>query len=474
MKNNNDTYIQEDRNNVMEIHMNPTELVSPTSNDYIRSSTTRDLLTRRNKNSSKKMTIFNIINTIIGGGIIVLPYCMSMSGLASGLLIIAISAIITHYSLRLLIYSSTNNEDVSYTILCKKAFGNVGYVLLSICQFLFPYLGCISYGMAIIQNFSTIFSFYTPEWTILNNRYFLLSIPTLLVMYPLSIFKHISFLDRFSSISMIFVAFYIIVIITKSIQLQPYIVTASTTYEIGRRTIIQSFGILAFAFGCQQNIIPIYKCYSSNNYKSFMSVISIAIGAVYIVYILIAVTGFVTFSGSIRDNLFFEYCSNDHLVNAAKVIFAITLMLTFPMQMYASREVLITALSQNFTIQKYHRIAITTLLVTIAYLISSSIQKLGPAVELAGSLTAAPLSFIFPPLIYLKLRIGSWKITQSNIISSVICWIMIVFGFCVMLLGSAFAINDIIKPNESNSFTRYWCTKEETILHTNTTFNYEF
>lgn len=404
--------------------------------------------------SSNFMAIANLINSLIGGGIIVLPYCMTLSGLPTGLIFIGITALITHLTLMLLIHSAQKTEtyDATYADLANISFGKFGRLFLSICQFLFPFLCCISYGIAVIQNIQIVAIYYLPESLLFTSRYFIYSIPTLFLVFPLSTFKHIAFLDKFSCLSIVFVLFYTIVLFIKSFEYSKKAVVTPNIYEFNRPGMAQSFSILSFAFCCQQNMLPIYNSLYSKTENKTKYISAVSLTFVFFLYVLFSIIGFFTFSGQVYDNIFAQYCSSDHLINLTRIIFVITILLTYPIQMFAVREVIIEVISSiGYPISRICRIIISFTLVTLTYLLSVNFTKLSTAIEITGSLTAAPIAFIIPPLIYLKLHnsLTSWK--TINFLTFFKCWSIIFFGFGVMVLGLYFSISSITNSFQNTS-----------------------
>ncbi|KAK2532516.1 Slc38a11 [Columba livia] len=87
---------------------------------------------------------FNIINSIIGSGIIGLPYSMKEAGFPLGVLLLFVVAYITDYSIILLIKGGNLSSTNTYQELVRKTYGLVGYLILSTLQFLYPFIGKIT------------------------------------------------------------------------------------------------------------------------------------------------------------------------------------------------------------------------------------------------------------------------------------------------------------------------------------------
>lgn len=75
-----------------------------------------------------------------------------------------------------------------------------------------------------------------------------------------------------------------------------------------------------------------------------------------------------------------NYCWNDDLMNLARVVYSITILLTFPIECLVSRAV-VEGLWGPLDTPQSHRLA-TLALVTAAYLVSVSTDCLGVVLEL--------------------------------------------------------------------------------------------
>ena len=70
-----------------------------------------------------------------------IPYALHQAGFATGLLLLILVALATDYSLVLLIRSGHLSGAFSYQGLMEAAFGKPGFVLLSLLQFIYPFIG---------------------------------------------------------------------------------------------------------------------------------------------------------------------------------------------------------------------------------------------------------------------------------------------------------------------------------------------
>nr|BAC28596.1 unnamed protein product [Mus musculus] len=107
--------------------------------------------------SSQSAAVFNVVNSVIGSGIIGLPYSMKQAGFPLGILLLFLVSYITDFSLVLLIKGGALSGTDSYQSLVNKTFGFPGYLLLSTLQFMYPFIAMISYNIITGDTLSKVF-----------------------------------------------------------------------------------------------------------------------------------------------------------------------------------------------------------------------------------------------------------------------------------------------------------------------------
>jgi len=126
----------------------------------------------------------------------------------------------------------------------------------------------------------------------------------------------------------------------------------------------------------------------------------------------LAYVGF-TSAGDLLEN----YCRDDHLMNVARLLFSLTILLTGPIECFVARDIIINSIlmrnkhreHQPTTEMTPQRFAVTAMLVAITCLVSFSTDCLGIVLEFNGVFAAVPLAYILPAACYIRLEGGSWK-----------------------------------------------------------------
>lgn len=98
----------------------------------------------------------NLINAIVGAGIVGLPYAIQQAGFVAGVGLVILCSILTDKSLRLLVETAKHVHVPSYETLAEAAFGRFGFLFVAINMFIMAYGAMLSYLMIVKDTFSYV------------------------------------------------------------------------------------------------------------------------------------------------------------------------------------------------------------------------------------------------------------------------------------------------------------------------------
>nr|KAF6497769.1 solute carrier family 38 member 11 [Rousettus aegyptiacus] len=338
----------------------------------------------KGKTCRQSAAVFNVVNSIIGSGIIGLPYSMKQAGFPLGILLLFWVSYVTDFSLVLLIKGGALSGTDTYQSLVNKTFGFPGYLLLSVLQFLYPFIAMISYNIITGDTLSKVFQRIPgvdPENLFIGRR-FIIVLSTVAFTLPLSLAKDIAKLGKISLISTVLTTLILGIVMARVISLGPHIPKTEDAWVFAKPNAIQAVGVMSFG------------------------------------------------------DLFENYCRNDDLVTFGRFCYGVTVILTYPIECFVTREVIASVFFGGNLSSVFH-IIVTVVLITVATLVSSVIDCLGTVLELSGALCAAPLIFIIPSACYLKL--SEEPRTHSDKIMSCV---MLPIGAVVMVVGFIMAVTN--------------------------------
>ena len=200
-------------------------------------------------------TSANLVVSIVGAGIVGVPYAMKQTGLLAGLLMTILSAAACDKSLRLLIETAKHIDVPSYETLFEACFEPRGFQTMCATMFIMSYGAMISYLMIIKDMLAGLIGIDPDDEPM---RRAVLVVSTLLVALPLSSQRDMADLAKTSRISvtcyLCIVSFVVICSPVKaSVQANGGWNHTITETMIRPDTFFVGFGVLTFAFVCQHS-----------------------------------------------------------------------------------------------------------------------------------------------------------------------------------------------------------------------------
>ncbi|XP_064405359.1 putative sodium-coupled neutral amino acid transporter 11 [Halichondria panicea] len=434
---------------------------------------------------------FNFINSIIGSGIIGIPSALMQSGFAVGIILLVVMAIITDYTVILLIKNGRLAKKYTYQDMVTKAFGRPGYVLLTLVQLLFPFFAMTAYIVIVGDSFTRILTRIfdvagseVPAVFADPNDILIKVIAVLVIMTPISLLRNISKLEKLSLFAILCIVFIVCVTVYEVFHLycpvrcfEPTCCDTPITSWIGNKDVTQTIGIMAGAFVCHHNTYLIYGSLKNPSLAAFKKVSHISVSVSFLFCFVLGFSGFFTFLNFTQGDLLNNYCSGDDVANAARFFYSCVVILTYPIECFVAREVLEIALSnlpriplssishsliRNSLVkilQALRRNSLTRhIVITLALILSTlaiaiTTNDLGVVLAFNGCLTAIPLAFIFPTASFLKLSTDKWY-SRSKIVALVV----MVIGVLVMIIGTIQAIIAVVESySDPTEFDPGYC-----------------
>jgi len=162
------------------------------------------------------------------------------------------------------------------------------------------------------------------------------------------------------------------------------------------------FPIFIFSFTCQQNIFAVCNEMQHSSSKKMDQVIWTSIFGSMAVYIIFSVSGYLTFGNAVHSDVFESY-DNSVLVTVARILIAVMVLLSYPLQAHPCRASLLT-LYKGFQRERFNHYLFSLCILTVSYLLAISIEDLGVVQSVIGATGSATVSYILPGLVYYKIH----------------------------------------------------------------------
>uniref|UniRef100_A0A672ZQU9 Sodium-coupled neutral amino acid symporter 2 n=1 Tax=Sphaeramia orbicularis TaxID=375764 RepID=A0A672ZQU9_9TELE len=417
-------------------------------------------------NASFGMSVFNLGNAIMGSGILGLSYAMANTGIALFVILLVAVAIFSLYSVHLLLKTANEGGALVYEQLGYKAFGMPGKLAAS-CSITMQNIGgeeqpgLLQTGILKQRNrkpWPVLVEWYT------NGDYLVLMV-TAVIILPLSLLRNLGYLGYTSGLSLLCMVFFLIVVIIKKFQIpcplsepannetviktsnvslpQNYSDACTPKYFVFNSQTVYAVPILTFAFVCHPAILPMYEELKDRSRRKMQGVANVSFLAMFIMYLLAALFGYLTFNVHVEPELLHTYSKFykfDVLLLIVRLAVLTAVTLTVPVVLFPIRTSVnqLLCASKEFSWIRHTVITVSLLVGTNALVIL--VPTIRDIFGFIGASAAAMLIFILPSAFYIKLV----KKESMKSVQKIGATAFLLCGFLVMIGSMSLIVLDWI------------------------------
>ena len=389
--------------------------------------------------SEKKSTVLgtasNLVNAIVGAGIVGIPFAVRQCGFVSGIVLIIVCAFVTEKSLRLLINTAKHIHVPTYETLAEACFGSIGFRFVALNMFFTAFGAMISYLMIVKQTFGTLL--LGTEDDILANRAIaldttymrraILLIISITIMLPIACKRDMADLAQTSRFNVIvdtllvgLVAFTSPIWYSKNSEGvddssiasdRSGMATVETDWFFRGDTIFVGLGVLSFAYVCQHSAFIIAGSLERPTSKRWSNVTTTALILCGILNLICGILGYLGYREETQGNILENLGRNNLPANIARAMLGMTMLFVYPVESFVTRHVCVVLLFSGRSAHEGNdahilsradrRIGLTTALYILAVIPAVLTNDLGPVLAITGTVGGSCLSYLGPGVIYL-------------------------------------------------------------------------
>nr|NP_001106329.1 uncharacterized protein LOC100127288 [Xenopus laevis]AAI55885.1 LOC100127288 protein [Xenopus laevis] len=364
-------------------------------------------------------TVSNLVNTIIGSGVLALPSCAAKVGWLLAVIFMVLSAGITWVGLHFLTACAhrLGGTKTSFGAAAAKSYPWM-IVVVDFCVFAVTFGVCVAYmtiaasilPMSVKQFAPTL----EPESFILQNWVWLL-IAWVLFAMPLSMLKSVKILGYTSAIAVLCVLYTTVIVIVYSTGLldpcdKPIADGMTCKGEIvaisaNASGILTSIPVFLTAFCCAPSVFNIYNDIKKPSTKR-LDVATISTMAICTaLYLIIAMCGYFTYGGNVAGNILDSF-PVEIWATIARIGTAFVVTVSYPLLMHPARDAVVHAI----TVATGGKASGNVLFYTVAAILN--VAALGLAyfnvpldliLSITGSIGVVNLSLTIPFIFYYKM-----------------------------------------------------------------------
>ncbi|KAL9617999.1 MAG: hypothetical protein Q9160_007247 [Pyrenula sp. 1 TL-2023] len=403
--------------------------------------------------SSLLAAFTNMSNSIIGAGIIGLPYALLNAGLLTGIILLIALTIVVDWTIRLIPINSKLSGRDTFQGTVEHCFGRWGLAAVSAAQWAFAFGGMVAFGVIVGDTIPVVIRGAFPGiedvsflW-LLGNR-------TFMIVFV------IGGLAKASTLALISMLIIIITVITQGARVSKEMRGDFKGLLFINSGFFQAVGVISFAFVCHHNTLLIYSSLHTPTLNRFATVTHLSTLISLLACLAMGLAGLLTFGSKTQGNVLNNFPMNGNtnntpsnsttsaanpLVLIARLCFGLNMLTTLPLECFVCREVMtnffLSPSSSTITsppsspsnpawkpqLSTHIHFLLTTTLVLSAMALSVLTTDLGAVFELIGATSASMLAYILPPMCWLQLaKSAGWEKRAP-------AYVCVGFGFAVMI-----------------------------------------
>ncbi|EGV63021.1 Vacuolar amino acid transporter 7 [Yamadazyma tenuis] len=402
----------------------------------------------------------SLTKTIIGAGLLSMPLAYSTDGLVFGTFIILLAAATSGFGLFLQAYVSrfVPSGHATFFSVCSASYPNLSVVFdLAIAIQCF---GCALSYLVLVGDLMPTIIHRIPHVQEDNLRTFWILASTVITV-PLAMLKNLDSLKYTSVLGLVAIAYMSLLVITHFLVGDvPQELKGNLSYFPPNVTgVFSTFSIIVFAFTGHQNMFSIINEAKDKSLKSLTVLVNVAIFTSAALFIFVGLAGYLTFGDLVTGNVILSYPASVSATLGRSCI-AFMVLFSFPLMLHPARisvnniyfwlktRYLNEPVDENGPLlaESNPNIAreppvvplpeprfytITVGLLLLGYVLAVSIKSFALVLAIVGATGSTAISFILPGLFGYKLSTNN---TKAGAVLKVLSYILVIWGFCVMVL----------------------------------------
>lgn len=243
-------------------------------------------------------SMFTILASTVGAGILSLPFAVNLSGLYLGISLFIFGMVVSLYSCQLLVLAAEKTGKLTYESIAGELYGPRMRKFAEINMIINNYGTVIGYIVLLKDLIPNALGLFGVKNSLLRNSYLWGSLITMCLVYPLSLKKEISAL-RYTSFLSTCTCFYLAFAVLYSFFSETEDTNSAFANappaRFGAYNILASMSYVIFSFTCHPNVIPIYEELERRSTKRGFKFLSRGLVFVLLLYLVVGIFGFLTF-----------------------------------------------------------------------------------------------------------------------------------------------------------------------------------
>ncbi|KAF2085467.1 hypothetical protein K490DRAFT_46448 [Saccharata proteae CBS 121410] len=392
-------------------------------------------------------SVINLVNTILGAGLLAMPHALSQLGILLGVIIIIWAGLTAGFGLYLQTRCARylDRGTASFASLSKITYPNAAVIFDGAIA-----IKCFGVGVSYLIIIGDLmpgvvrgFTEHGADVGFLADRQFWIT-AFMLIVIPLSFLRRLDSLKYTSVVALISISYLVILVLAHFIKgdtLEDRGPIRTITWA-GPVSALAVFPVIVFAYTCHQNMFSILNEISNNSHFRTSSVVVASIGLACSLYILVGITGYLSYGDNVGGNIVSMYAPSVPST-IGRLAIVVLVMFSYPLQVHPCRASVDAVITWRPITNKTRRGAtaaaspspsrhsapllgrgaspakgvppkaepmsdlrfavITTLIIVLSYVVAMTVSSLEKVLAYVGSTGSTAISFILPGIFYYKI-----------------------------------------------------------------------
>lgn len=414
------------------------------------------------RTATAKSSVFNLVSTIIGGGVLSLSFAFDKCGLVFATILMLVASIASDFILYVLVSCSRRSGAQSYEEIAAKAFGKTAQLITMALLIMLTFLVFVGYVILARDLASPLVERYLLDRIMEETERNLTAVGCVVLVSPVLFFRSINAL-RFTSIfSLLSILVLVLAIGIRSVQSTetPEFSPSNMKFlPTSWHDVVYAFPIISVSFLCHFNVLPVYGELHQPTRRRLKTIVHVTMASTWVFYIILGGLGYVFAFQSpqgVQDNILNNFSNNDDLINAGRLGLVITVLLSLPLLVLPCRATLyrllleIQQLRGNPSSNENMRLlddepvvlnqespllmhcALTITIIVCAVFMAFSVPGVSVVWSVMGSTVGILIAYVIPSMSYIRIRHEKPNTDDRKRAA----WVLFVFGSIAMVVCS--------------------------------------
>ncbi|CAD8080543.1 unnamed protein product [Paramecium primaurelia] len=374
------------------------------------------------KKGSLRQSVIALMCAAMGSGMLSFPSNPVQSGLINCILLMVICALLSRFSMQILMKCAFKYDQHSYAELVKFALGPSMQKFYSVDVICYTFGAIVCYQILFIQLvWQVLIKFNFDESYKDQVRYIGGSI-FMIINFPVSMMKDLYSLRYFTHLQILIIAYILVTIVIY------FLINVSNDFDSNKIVyfdfniqLTSTFAATFFGYICHQLIFPIRSELKRSTLKRMSKIFNRAIFSEAIIYLTLMIFGYLSFFENTEKIIIDNY--DDIPFTLAKALFAFIMFFAVPINLNPSRLTVLQLIDKEKSWKAY--VISTVLLQYTTGVIAMIYPNVKAIFGLLGGIFGMIMVIVLPCTLYITLELKEGKKwSDSNIIVTLLIGIV--------------------------------------------------